>query len=760
MRQAAESLRRETGGTWDVEDGGNMRHRINAIVAVVVGCLILGQTAYAQEVTPEQLQAKMDELIGEIKRGQAGDGSWGAARNLGAGGQWRLGTTALSILALNEAGVPQDDPALSNGLRYVLKKRASSVYEAGLKLVALDSMGHKKYVREMGPATTYLIGAQTASGGWGYSHKVSRTDNSCSQFAVLGLRSAARAGVKIPHAVWKRAWEYYARGQKQDGGWSYQQGGGNSYGSMTVAGVCSLYICAVRMHLAGGRCGEYVDDRRFQAGLRWLDKHFSVTSNPGAKGSYKFYYLYGLERAGVISARRYMGRRDWYLTGLRHLVNDPNAFAPRTERMEWPHIRHCFALLFLAKGNNPVLIHKAQWQGDWNPYRYDAKFMVEHVGEMFEQNLVWQIMPLKAPLDHVAAAPIVYVSGRGELRWTPTEIKRVKEYLGGGGFVLVEANGGDKAFDRSFRRMVAKEFNEENLSALSRSHPVYMIYHKIEPDDRIRLEGFQGPCVTSLVYCPGGMSCSWDINDTERASFKLGVNIIAYATGMEKLVGKIQRQQAPVRRVAPAQEAQFQGAFVAGQLVWPGAEPGAGKGAWVRLLGKANTEAGVSLFTEPIQVDAERDSYFRAHLLNISGARELRLGAEARAKLRRYVERGGFIFAEAACGSPAFDKSFRAVMADVFPDRPLTPLPDGHPLLKMGRRIGEVQYTQIVRKRYPHLNAPSLEHIELDGRAVVVYSKYDLSSAISGHPCRSCPAVLEPGASEIGLKIVLYSLAN
>ncbi|MDP6370601.1 MAG: hypothetical protein QF615_13410, partial [Planctomycetota bacterium] len=68
--------------------------------------------------------------------------------------------------------------------------------------------------------------------------------------------------------------------------------------------------------------------------------------------------------------------------------------------------------------------------------------------------------------------------------------------------------------------------------------------------------------------------------------------------------------------------------------------------------------------------------------------------------------------------------------------------------------------TPPVLEEHPGLTAPSLEYIELDGRAVVVYTKYDFSSAISGHPCRSCPAVLEPSASELMLKILLYSLAN
>ena len=53
-----------------------------------------------------------------------------------------------------------------------------------------------------------------------------------------------------------------------------------------------------------------------------------------------------------------------------------------------------------------------------------------------------------------------------------------------------------------------------------------------------------------------------------------------------------------------------------------------------------------------------------------------------------------------------------------------------------------------------------LERVEVEGRTVLVYSKYDLSSAIDGHPCYQCPSVLEPSAGRLALKIVLYGLSS
>src|SRR5262249_4139280 len=41
---------------------------------------------------------------------------------------------------------------------------------------------------------------------------------------------------------------------------------------------------------------------------------------------------------------------------------------------------------------------------------------------------------------------------------------------------------------------------------------------------------------------------------------------------------------------------------------------------------------------------------------------------EGKKNLRSYVEQGGFIFAEACCGRPEFDKGFNKLMKEIFPE--------------------------------------------------------------------------------------------
>ena len=96
------------------------------------------------------------------------------------------------------------------------------------------------------------------SGGWSYSDlrqnfSYAAADNSNSQFAVLALYEAQKAGVEIPAEAWKEIEEYWTRLQNKDGSWGYRasydrkggrlsarNAGGTGTGSMTCAGIVAL----------------------------------------------------------------------------------------------------------------------------------------------------------------------------------------------------------------------------------------------------------------------------------------------------------------------------------------------------------------------------------------------------------------------------------------------------------------------------------------------------------------------------------------
>ena len=83
--------------------------------------------------------------------------------------------------------------------------------------------------------------------------------------------------------------------------------------------------------------------------------------------------------------------------------------------------------------------------------------------------------------------------------------------------------------------------------------------------------------------------------------------------------------------------------------------------------------------------DATVDNLLESPVLHISGSEFFELTEFQKENLKKYIETGGFIFAEACDGEgcrdgSGFDLAFRELMAELFPESDLQPLPQDHPL--------------------------------------------------------------------------------
>ena len=72
--------------------------------------------------------------------------------------------------------------------------------------------------------------------------------------------------------------------------------------------------------------------------------------------------------------------------------------------------------------------------------------------------------------------PLLYMNGHGEVRFTPAEVQRLREYLERGGFLWADDNYG---MDRSFRREIAKVFPGARLTDLPFDHPVFHSFYDL-----------------------------------------------------------------------------------------------------------------------------------------------------------------------------------------------------------------------------------------------------------------------------------------
>jgi hypothetical protein len=161
---------------------------------------------------------------------------------------------SLVAYAMIRGGEPVDSPAIKSLAHRVLDEKFSGsvygkgtphqYYEAGTDMMMFEAISPRIYQRELDIIAAYAIEHQWPDGAWYYpGNDEHGGDTSHTQYAVLGLWAASRAGVKIPRNVWSRMAEWHLDTQLPDGGFAYHPGDIKSAThSMTVNGVASLCI--------------------------------------------------------------------------------------------------------------------------------------------------------------------------------------------------------------------------------------------------------------------------------------------------------------------------------------------------------------------------------------------------------------------------------------------------------------------------------------------------------------------------------------
>jgi hypothetical protein len=219
-------------------------------------------------------------------------------------------------------------------------------------------------------------------------------DNSNSQYAALGMRACHDAGIIFQPAVIDKAIEWWRTTQKTEklpeealieggiagpdkpkggatvassvaqnkaapNGWCYGSHDHKSYGSMTAGATGSLCIYLYIKDNDEGKKRTWKRDKDVHEGMQWLAKNFSVTYNPGPyeHGNFEensqhqyYYFLYGLERAGMLYGSEMMGAKKWYPEGAKVLIGNQKADG------SWGAgaVDTCFAILFLKRATRPL----------------------------------------------------------------------------------------------------------------------------------------------------------------------------------------------------------------------------------------------------------------------------------------------------------------------------------------------------------------------------------------------------------------------
>ena len=157
---------------------------------------------------------------------------------------------------------------------------------------------------------------------------------------------------------------------------------------------------------------------------------------------------------------------------------------------------------------------------------------------------------------------------------------------------------------------------------------------------------------------------------------------------------------------------------------------------------------------------------FQFKFLYMHGRKRFAFAEAELENLRGDLKTGGLLLADACCGKTEFDAAFREFANSLFPNAKLEPIPVGDPLY--GAEINGTAITTVrVRKERPDGKgaeaeyrdaAPYLEGIKLNGRWVVIYSKYDLGCALENHQSSDCVGHDKASALKLAAAAVLYQL--
>lgn len=152
-------------------------------------------------------------------------------------------------------------------------------------------------------------------------------------------------------------------------------------------------------------------------------------------------------------------------------------------------------------------------------------------------------------------------------------------------------------------------------------------------------------------------------------------------------------------------------------------------------------------------VTLDSEDLHRYPLLYLSGHGTIALEPGELAALRRYLDAGGFLWADDNYG---LDASFRAVMEALFPDQPLVPLGSGHPLYRCFYELPGLP------KIHEHDGEPAQGFgVVRDGRLVVFYTwSADIGDGLEDPDVHGDPAESREAAARLAVNVLTWALTQ
>lgn len=721
-----------------------------SIIVAVVLCTF-GTSANAA-VTDAQVVAGIEKLKKRLYAKQNARGTWDPDAPGGdhTHGVNYGGSTALAVYALMEAGESFQSPRLAKAIKFLEKVEMKGTYAVASRAHVWSHLP-PQFMDKLQKDVYWLEQAQHPKGHWNYTIKPGGAyDNSTTQYGLLGGWEGAKRGISVSNQYWKRVENHFLATQHENGGWDYRATGNHAgvRGSMTAAGLTCLYVTQEYLHAADfktpGRAAKHPLQQRIKKGLTWFDKNFKPNQNPG--GGHLYYYLYGCERVGLASGRKFFGKHDWYAEGAEFLLKNP----PNDT------VGLSYSILFLVRGRVPVFINKLEIPDfNWNNRPSDAEKLTHWVSGTVEQEMNWQVMPIGTRPEVWLEAPLLYLASHDSFELAPEQEAKIKKYIDLGGMLVTAADRSDPKFTKSVEAM------------MKRLYPGYS-YETLEPDDelnnvvfkvsgnRLGARSIHNGVRHLAIHLPRG-DASWTFHADAHADptpWQLMVNAYYYATEKGHTRPRLSQHVVPRLRGKGDNAPQITVAKARYGGNW-NPEPA----AW-SVQSNVMSNAGKARVTAK-HVDLAKLSESEARFVHVSGTDDVAFTDAEIDAIKRHVESGGTILFENVGGRGPFAQSVMGMLRKAYPKQRLRPISLEHAVITgkgvNGYNASTVDYRVFALLRMGDVDTPRLLTINFDGQPRIIVSGEDLSSGMLGQPIWDVFGYSTDSARQLVANITLWA---
>lgn len=411
----------------------------------------------------------------------------------------------------------------------------------------------------------------------------------------------------------------------------------------------------------------------------------------------------------------------------------------------------------------------------WNATPNDVNNLLRKMKSQTDANFQMEVRTLGQISENPEQNPVLFRSGHYRFSYSPQEREKLRKYMLNGGMMIYNTGLGSKPFYDSVVEELKQIFPEQSLQKLAPDHPIFHSHYDldlVEYTKAVGASGFRGNepwfdgievnCrVVALVsrWCmavgwQGEVQEEWQAYKSDSA-FKLGVNILSYASAMRAW----SKNAAQAMRFVDKLKSYSDTVSVA-QISYDGIWKTRHAGLAV-MLQTFNARTGIPVKFGLKELRLTDPAIFNSPVIYMTGHESFELKPEEKVMLKKFLENGGFLFGEACCGRKGFDKSFRDMVRSVLPDKPLERIPLTAQLFKEPNTITAVGVTPTLMQESGQARAePTLFGIQLNGNLGVIYSPFGLSGGWEMSQSPYARGVNDVGATQIGQNVMMYTVTH